>query len=61
MVSDELMQAAFQYKKTKLWKKVTDTELFAVRLSDGEIAYVCIMGMAGQHCALAAYVGQVGN
>lgn len=60
MVSDELMQAAFQYKKTKLWKKVTDTELFAVRLSDGEIAYVCIMGMAGQHCALAVYVGQVG-
>ena len=57
---DNMYGAAFQYKKTKLWKQMYDSELFAVRLSDGEIAYCCVMGLAGEHISLAAYVGDEG-
>ncbi|MBR4211776.1 MAG: hypothetical protein IKR84_05250 [Oscillibacter sp.] len=60
MFTDELYEAAFRYKKTKLWKQMFDSELFAVRLSDGEIGYCCVMGLAGEHIALAVYVGDEG-
>ncbi len=60
MISDELYRLAFEYKKKKLWEKIWDSELFAVKLSDGRIGYVSIMGAAGQHCALGLYVGNKG-
>ena len=59
-ITDNMYGAAFQYKKTKLWKQMYDSELFAVRLSDGEIAYCCVMGLAGEHISLAAYIGDEG-
>ena len=60
MATEKMYEAAFQYKRTKLWKKMYDSELFAVRLSDGEIGYCCVMGLAGEHIALAVYVGDEG-
>lgn len=60
MISDELYRLAFEYKKKKLWEKVWDSELFAVKLSDGRIGYVSVMGAAGQHCALGLYIGSEG-
>ena len=60
MIPDKLYDLAFSYKKTKLWKKLYDTQMFAVKLSDGEIGYICVMGIAGEHCALALYVGDKG-
>lgn len=60
MVSDKLYELAFQYKRTKLWKTVWDTELFAVRLPDGQIGYISIMGEALSYCALGLYIGEDG-
>ena len=60
MILNKLYELAFSYKKTKLWKKLYDTQVFAVRLSDGEVGYMCVMGAAGEHCALALYVGDKG-
>lgn len=60
MASDQLYTLALQYRKTKLWKTLYDTELFAVRLPDGEIGYCCVMGNNGEHISLAVYVGQEG-
>lgn len=60
MFTDELYEAAFDYRKTKLWKQMFDSELFAVRFTDGEIGYCCVMGLAGEHIALAVYVGAEG-
>lgn len=60
MISDKLYQLAFEYKKTKLWKILWDTQVFAVKLSDGNMGYISIMGMAGEHCALALYIGADG-
>jgi len=55
-----LYDAAFEYKRGKLWKKLWDSELFSVRLSDGKIGYVCVMGKAGTLNAVALYVGDEG-
>ncbi len=60
MISEKLLELAFLYKKTKLWKCLYDTELFAVRLPGGEIGYCSIMGLLGEHCALGLYVGDHG-
>ncbi len=60
MFTDELYEAAFAYRNTKLWKQLFDSELFAVRFADGEIGYCCVMGLAGEHIALAVYVGEEG-
>jgi hypothetical protein len=60
MVSDKLYEIAFQYKKTKLWKKLWDTEVFAVKMSDGEIAFLSVMGRAGEYCAIGIYLGDEG-
>ena len=52
---EALFEAAFAYKKTKLWNKLSSEELFALRFADGEIGYICIMGMSGDHCAVGIY------
>ena len=60
MASDRLYELAALYKKTKLWKKLTDTALFGVRLPDGRIGYCCVMGMNNEYIALAVYCGTEG-
>lgn len=60
MALDRLYEAAVQYKKTKLWKKLTDDALFGVRLPDGEIGYCSVMGWNGEHIALGVYCGTAG-
>ena len=57
---ENLYEKAFQYKKAKLWTKLWDTDVFAVRLPGDEIGYVSIMGHGGQYCALGLYIGQQG-
>ena len=58
MATNEMYELAFQYGATKLWAKLTDGELFAVRHTDGAIGYCCVMGNQGEHIALADYVGE---
>jgi hypothetical protein len=43
-----------------LWKYLSDNELFAVRLYNGEIGYCSVMGELGRHIALALYIGRGG-
>jgi len=59
-VSDLLYDKAFQFKKAKLWTKLWDTQIFAVKHSDGTVSYCCVMGRGGTHFALAAYPGDSG-
>lgn len=60
MISDKLYALAFEYKKTKLWKMLKDTDVFAVKMSHGGIGYISIMGRAGEHCAVGLYLGEEG-
>ena len=57
---DELYSAAFRYKKTGLWKKLWDNDLFALKLKSGEIGYISIMGKNGDYRALGLYIGDEG-
>ena len=59
-IPDSLYDLAFQYKETRLWKKLWDIELFAVTLDDGNIGYCSVMGRNGEHNALAVYPGDEG-
>ena len=60
MISDKLFALAFEYKKTKLWNHLSDTQVFALELSGGRVGYISIMGRAGgqsdtgtgQHCQI---------
>jgi hypothetical protein len=60
MIPDLLYDIALQFRKTKLWKKLYDSQLFAVAHSDGTIGYCSVMGMMGKHLALAVYPGAEG-
>lgn len=57
---NDLYDAAFRYKKTGLWKKLWDTEVFAIKLKSGEIGYVSIMGKNGEYNAMGLYIGDKG-
>ena len=60
MVPDTLYDLAFTFRKTKLWLKLNDAQLFAVRHSDGTTGYCCVMGMLGEHIAMAVYPDDAG-
>lgn len=60
IINDDMLMAAFRYRDTNLWEILADNNVFAFRLSDGEIGYCCVMGSAGQHLALGFYKGKKG-
>lgn len=58
MISEKLYELAFQYKKTNLWRKFRDTEIFAVKFSNGEIGYINIIEIDGDYNALHVHIGE---
>ena len=60
MIIDSLFEAAFAYKKTRLWNEMWDDEIFAVKFSDGETGYCSVMGAAKDLIALGIYIGAEG-
>lgn len=60
MPTKMLYTLAIQFRKEALWKRLSDDALFAVPLPDGTVAYCCVMGMLGEHFALAVYPGDAG-
>lgn len=60
ILTDDMLAVAFQYRETELWEILGDCDVFAFRLSDGETGYCCVMGIGGEHLALALYRGSKG-
>lgn len=60
ILTDEMLDAAFEFRKTELWDELDDSQIFAVELSNGEIGYCCVMGNNGTHYALQLYIGKKG-
>lgn len=60
IITNEMLAAAFQYRDTEIWRILADNDVFAFRLSDGEIGYCSIMGHGGEHLALGFYRGEKG-
>lgn len=62
----EYLDLAYAFRKSKIWKKIYEEELFAVRLpkprgkKKDEIGYCVIMGRNGEHLCLAVYIGDEG-
>ncbi len=57
MATERLYELAYRYRDAKLWKTVSESELFAVRLADGEIGYCCVLGGTGDLLALGLFPG----
>ena len=56
-------ELAFAFRNTRIWKKVFEDELFAIRLpcrGKGKIGYCCITGREGVHKAISVYIGAAG-
>lgn len=60
ILTDEMLEAAFRFRSICLWEKLTDSDVFAFRLSDGETGYCSVMGNAGEHFSLGFYRGKKG-
>lgn len=60
MIPDALYDLAFAFRKTKLWDRLYDTQLFAVGHSDGSVGYCSVMGRMREHLALGVYPGLPG-
>ncbi len=55
MTREDLYSLAFRYKKAKLWLRLFDTQVFAVRTEKGETIFICIMGRMDEHISVAVY------
>ena len=56
-----LYQATIRVKEIAPWDWMTETDIFGVRDPEtGEIGFVSIMGMLGEHLAVAIYLGAEG-
>ena len=60
ILTDSMLDAAFRFRETEAWKKLDDSNVFAVRLSYGQTVYCSIMGNGGEHHSLGIYVGDKG-
>jgi hypothetical protein len=57
----KLYQAAIHLKEIAPWEWMTETDIFGVQDPETEeIGFVSIMGMLGEHLALALYLGAEG-
>ncbi|MCW6679151.1 hypothetical protein NH286_08285 [Anaerococcus sp. NML200574] len=54
---DKYYKLAFEYKNKKLWKKMDENHVFAIKLDDGKIGLISIMGSNGQYNAISLYTG----
>lgn len=60
ILTDDMLKAAFAFRKSELWNELDDSDIFAVTLSNGEVGYCCVMGYNNSQYALGLYVGQNG-
>lgn len=60
MISERLYDLAFQYKGTKLWKKIGGAHVFAVKLPHNRIGYISVMRDNGEFHGVYLYIGDEG-
>ena len=60
ILTDSMLDAAFRFRETEAWKMLDDSNIFAVRLSNGQNVYCTIMGNGGEHYSLGIYINEEG-
>ena len=58
--SEKLYQKAFEFKKTKLWEKLSTEQIFAFKLSDRGIGYINIGRSEYGYPVLRLFPGEEG-
>ena len=59
-LTDEMLDAAFEYRRSKVSKKLGRRDIFAIHLPDGDVGYVGISAAENEHIGLCVYLGQKG-
>lgn len=59
-IEPELFKAAFDFKRAKTWSRLGAEDVFAVKLSDGKIGYVTVLGGGTEVYGLVLYLGDDG-
>ena len=54
---DKCYKLAFEYKNKRLWKKMDDSHVFAIKLDDGQTGLISIMGSNKEYNAISLYTG----
>ena len=57
---DTIYTAAFRFRDTKLWEKLDKSDVFAVKMSDGNIVYCSVTGNRAPHTALFVHTNAYG-
>ena len=60
MNKTRLYELAYSFRGAKLWKQLSEEELFAIRVPAYGVCYCHVMGGDGRHKALAVYPGERG-
>ena len=67
VINAHLMDLGFEFRESQIWKRIYESELFAVRLPEGmtledgtEYGICCIMGSSGDLRALSVILGKSG-
>ena len=60
ILTDSMLDAAYEFRMTEPWERLTDSNIFAVYLSDGTYVYCSIMGNGGEYHSLSIYIGTNG-
>jgi hypothetical protein len=56
-----LYESAVRIKEISPWEWMTETDIFGVRSPEtGELGFVSVMGMLGEHYAVSLYLGSEG-
>ena len=55
---DKLYELAYEYRKTKLWNKISEDKFFAIKLIDGQIGFINIMGAGNEYNAINLTIGE---
>ncbi len=58
MTNKEMYRLAYIFRKTSLWNKLTEMQLFAVALDTDTTGYCSVTGAGGEHFSLTLYVGE---
>lgn len=60
ILTDSMLDAAFKFRATEAWNEISDSGIFAAKLSDGTKVYCTVMGNGGTHHSLGIYIGDKG-
>ena len=60
ILTDDMLAAAFAFRKAELWNELDDSDIFAVMLNNGQVGFCSVLGFNKNQYALGFYFGENG-